>query len=72
MELEKVVDDKKVDDKKRLDNIIYCREWYRKNKDRHFKYITEMIVCSCGKQLQRCHLRRHEKTKLHARLLQQK
>jgi len=50
-------------------NKLYCREWYKNNKQRHIQYVCEYLTCECGKVVQRSNMARHLRTPIHKRLI---
>lgn len=47
-------------------------EWYYENRDRILQYRQEVVICECGRSLQRGNLSDHRKTAIHLKLLNDK
>lgn len=49
-----------------LDKKKYYKTWYEDNKNRHNKYMSQLITCSkCGSKVLRSNMTGHKKTLKH-------
>lgn len=50
--------------------IKYQREYRLKNKEKIAKQRAIKCICSCGKEIVKCHLLRHQKSKRHIKFIE--
>jgi hypothetical protein len=52
-------------EKNKEERLITQKEYYNKNKEEIIKKSKEMIICNCGKEIQKVSISRHQKSKQH-------
>lgn len=57
--------DVKVSDTGSCKNKEYCKEWYKKNRDKHKQYSLTKLQCECGDMICRIGLTKHKLTNRH-------
>lgn len=69
-EADNKVDDEKIAKKKQKT----FKEYYQdpEFKEKHKKYVSEKIKCSCGRMVMRMAMAKHKRTKIHERNLKEK
>lgn len=45
----------------------YHKRWYQANKEKHLAYLSQKIICECGKQVSRNSIHRHRLTTTHSK-----
>lgn len=48
----------------------YFKGWYEKNREKHLANVGQKVKCECGKKCRKDGLRRHRRSKVHKRLME--
>ena len=53
----------------RENSIKCCKEWYKRNKQTHLEKVTAKVLCECGTMSDYSHLKNHQRSNKHKKLM---